>query len=224
MIYYKGNMDSAILNQKMIEGQIKPLGNINKSILDAFLAIPRDNFVPKDIHKLSYLEKHLDLKNKRFLLKSTLIAKIISFADIRSKDVVLVIGSSTGYSSAVLSQIAETVISIEEDGELITFSEDSVKKKEIDNIVFLHKSFTDGCPEHGLFSRIIIEGAIESKPKNILDQLDDNGKLIVIYKKDNDICEIGEYTKIKNSINYKFLSSCDAPLLNSFNKKYTFKF
>ena len=223
MIYYKDSMDSNSLNKKMIEGQIKPLGNINKTILDAFLSVPRDSFVPKDLNIFSYLEKHLELKNQRFLLKSSLIAKIISCADIRPEDAVLVIGSSTGYSSAVLSKVAETVISIEENQDLISFSENSIKKSEIDNVIFIKKDLADGCPEHGLFSRIIIEGAIESKPKNILDQLEDNGKLIVIYKKDN-ICEVGEYTKIRGNFNYKFLFNCEAPLLNSFNKNVTFSF
>ena len=216
-------MDSNSLNKKMIEGQIKPLGNINKMILDAFLSVPRESFVPKDLSNFSYLEKHLDLSNQRFLLKSSLIAKIISSADIRPDDAVLVIGSSTGYSSAILSKVAETVISIEEDQELVNFSEKSIKKNEIDNVVFIKKNLSDGCPEHGLFSRIIIEGAIESRPKNILDQLDENGKLIVIYKKEN-ICDVGEYTKMQDSFNYKFLFNCEAPLLSSFNKKDTFSF
>ena len=223
MIYYKEYMDSNSLNKKMIEGQIKPLGNINKTILDAFLSVPRDSFVPKDLISFSYLEKHLDLSNQRFLLKSSLIAKIISSADVRSEDAVLVIGSSTGYSSAILSKVAETVISIEEDQELVSFSELSIKKNEIDNVVFINKNLSEGCPEHGLFSRIIIEGAIESKPKNILDQLEEGGKLIVIYKIDN-ICEVGEYTKIQNDFNYKFLFNCEAPLLNSFTKNDTFSF
>jgi protein-L-isoaspartate(D-aspartate) O-methyltransferase len=134
-------------------------------ILDAFLSVPRENFVPKDLSNFSYLEKHLDLRNQRFLLKSSLIAKIISSADIRPDDAVLVIGSSTGYSSAILSKVAETVISIEEDQDLVNFSEKSIKKNEIDNVVFIKKNLSDGCPEHGLFSRIIIEGAIESRPK-----------------------------------------------------------
>ena len=154
-------MDSNSLNKKMIEGQIKPLGNISRMILDAFLSVPRENFVPKDLSNFSYLEKHLDLRNQRFLLKSSLIAKIISSADIRPEDAVLVIGSSTGYSSAILSKVAETVISIEEDQDLVNFSEKSVKKNEIDNVVFIKKNLSDGCPEHGLFSRISIEGAIE---------------------------------------------------------------
>ena len=216
-------MENNNLNKKMIEGQIKPLGNINDNILEAFSSIPRDNFVPKELQDLSYLEKHLDLKNNRFLLKASLIAKIISLADIKSNDTVLIIGSSTGYSSAILSRIAETVISIEEEENLISFSENAVQEKEIDNVVFINKKLSDGCPEHGPFSKIIIEGAIEIIPEKIIEQLDNNGKMIVIYAK-KDLCEAREYTKVKDKIGHKFLFNCEAPRLNSFDKSDSFNF
>ena len=130
---YKNCMD---LNKNMVEGQIKPLGNISKQVMDAFLSIPRDQFVPLELKNFAYLEKNIELGNDRFLLKPSLIAKIISLADFNSSDTVLIIGSSTGYSSAILSNIAETVISIEEDDQLVSFSETIVLDKKIDNVVY----------------------------------------------------------------------------------------
>ena len=125
---YKNCMD---LNKNMVEGQIKPLGNISKQVMDAFLSIPRDQFVPLELKNFAYLEKNIELGNDRFLLKPSLIAKIISLAGFNSSDTVLIIGSSTGYSSAILSNIAETVISIEEDDKLVNFSETIVLDKKI---------------------------------------------------------------------------------------------
>ena len=146
MIDYKNYMDLNHLNKNMVEGQIKPLGNISDQVLNAFISMPRDLFVPAELKNLSYLEKNIDLDNDRFLLKASLIAKIISIADFNSNDTVLIIGSSTGYSSAILSNITETVISIEEDDGLVNFSESVVMNKEIDNVVFLKKELIKGCP------------------------------------------------------------------------------
>ena len=63
---YKNRMD---LNKNMVEGQIKPLGNISKQVMDAFLSISRDQFVPLEFKNFAFLEKNIELGNDRFLLK-----------------------------------------------------------------------------------------------------------------------------------------------------------
>ena len=55
---YKNCMD---LNKNMVEGQIKPLGNISKQVMDAFLSIPRAQFVPLELKNFAYLEKNIEL-------------------------------------------------------------------------------------------------------------------------------------------------------------------
>ena len=217
---YKNCMD---LNKNMVEGQIKPLGNISKQVMDAFLSIPRDQFVPLKLKNFAYLEKNIELGNDRFLLKPSLIAKIISLADFNSSDTVLIIGSSTGYSSAILSNIAETVISIEEDDQLVNFSENIVLDKKIDNVVFLKKDLNEGCPEHGPFNKILIEGAVEDIPNYLFDQLDENGKMIAIIA-NGDLSEVREYNKVEENIGSKFLFNCEAPKLKAFNKTDSFNF
>ena len=217
---YKNCMD---LNKNMVEGQIKPLGNISKQVMDAFLSIPRDQFVPLELKNFAYLEKNIELANDRFLLKPSLIAKIISLADFNSSDTVLIIGSSTGYSSAILSNIAETVISIEEDDQLVNFSETIVLDKKIDNVVFLKKDLNEGCPEHGPFNKILIEGAVEDIPSYLFDQLDENGKMIAIIA-NGDLSEVREYNKVGENIGSKFLFNCEAPKLKAFNKTDSFNF
>ena len=223
MIDYKNYMDLNHLNRNMVEGQIKPLGNISDQVLNAFMSMPRDLFVPAELKNLSYLEKNIDLDNDRFLLKASLIAKIISIADFNSNDTVLIIGSSTGYSSAILSNITETVISIEEDDGLVNFSESVVMNKEIDNVVFLKKELNKGCPEHGPFNKILIEGSIESVPDNLFQQLDENGKMIAMIE-NGDLSEVREFNKVGDNIGSKFLFSCEAPKLNAFNKTDSFNF
>ena len=217
---YKNCMD---LNKNMVEGQIKPLGNISKQVMDAFLSTPRDQFVPLELKNFAYLEKNIELGNDRFLLKPSLIAKIISLAGLNSSDTVLIIGSSTGYSSAILSNIAETVISIEEDDQLVNFSETIVLDKKIDNVVFLKKDLNEGCPEHGPFNKILIEGAVEDIPSYLFDQLDENGKMIAIIA-NGDLSEVREYNKVGENIGSKFLFNCEAPKLKAFNKTDSFNF
>ncbi len=216
-------MDSHSLNKKMVEGQIKPIGGMQKNVLDAFNSINRDDFVPKNLKGNSFSERNLFLKRDRFVLKANLIAKIISVLNISNEENVLVIGSSTGYSSAVISRIAETVISIEEDKELLVFSEEAVKKNGIDNIVFINNAMIEGCPEQGPFNAIIIEGAIDEVPLKILNQLEHNGRLIAMVN-NNGISNVIEYQKKNDTFTDRFIFSCSAPKLKSFDKRKSFSF
>tara|TARA_B100000965_G_scaffold396655_1_gene411912 strand:- start:488 stop:1138 length:651 start_codon:yes stop_codon:yes gene_type:complete len=216
-------MDSHSLNKKMVEGQIKPIGGMQKNVLDAFNSINRDDFVPKNLKGNSFSERNLFLKRDRFVLKANLIAKIISVLNISNEENVLVIGSSTGYSSAVISRIAETVISIEEDKELLVFSEEAVKKNGIDNIVFINNAMIEGCPEQGPFNAIIIEGTIDEVPLKILNQLEHNGRLIAMVN-NNGISNVIEYQKKNDTFTDRFIFSCSAPKLKSFDKRKSFSF
>ena len=216
-------MDSHLLNKKMVEGQIKPIGGMQKNILDAFNSINRDDFVPLNLKDNSFSERNLFLKRDRFVLKANLLAKIISALNISNEENVLVIGSSTGYSSAVISRIAETVISIEEDKELLDFSEEAVRKNGIDNVVFINNAMKEGCSEQGPFNAIIIEGAIDEVPPKILNQLDHNGRLIAMIN-DNGISNAIEYQKKNNTFTERFLFNCSAPKLKSFDKRKSFSF
>tara|TARA_B100001029_G_scaffold175177_1_gene176288 strand:+ start:648 stop:1298 length:651 start_codon:yes stop_codon:yes gene_type:complete len=216
-------MDSKLLNKNMIEGQIKPIGGIKKNILEAFNSIDRIDFVPQSFKKSSYSEKNLFIKRDRFVLKANLIARIISALSISSEENVLVIGSSTGYTSAIISKLAETVISIEEDQDLLDFSEEALRKNGIDNIVIINNSMIEGCSEQGPFNAIIIEGAVDEVPLKILNQLDDDGRLIAMIS-DNGICNVIEYKKRNKSFTNRFLFSCTAPKLRCFDKRKSFSF
>ena len=216
-------MDSHLLNKNMIEGQIKPIGGMQKNILQAFSSVNRDDFVPQNLKENCYSEKNLFLKRDRFVLKANLIAKIISALNISNEENVLVIGSSTGYSSAIISRLAETVISIEEDQELLDFSEEAIKKNGIDNIVFINNAMIEGCSEQGPFNAIIIEGAIDEVPAKILNQLEDNGRLIAMVN-DNGISNVIEYQKKNDTFTDRFIFSCSAPKLKSFDKRKSFSF
>ncbi len=216
-------MDSNLLNKNMIEGQIKHIGGMKENIINAFNEIRRDDFVPQELKGNSYIEKNLFLKSDRFILKENLIAKIISALDISNNENVLIIGSSTGYSSAIISRLAETVISIEEDQELLNFSEEAIKKNGIDNVVFINNSMIEGCSEQGPFNAIIIEGSIDEVPLKILDQLDFNGRLIAMIN-DQEVSKVIQYQKKNNAFTERFLFSCSAPKLKSFDKRKSFSF
>ena len=216
-------MRETLLNKNMVKGQIKPINGMSEKLLSVFYSLDRNDFMPETIKKMSYIEKNIILKNKRTILKPGLIAKIALNIDLKSNENVLILGASTGYLSAILSHQAETVIVVEEDEKLLRNAEDAVKKNSINNVVFVKSEIAKGYSDQSPFNAIIIEGAIQEVPNNILEQLDEEGRMLAIIQEE-DLCTAKLFTKNKNSIIVKNLFNCFVPALDIFKKKNSFSF
>ena len=216
-------MEETILNKNMVEGQIKPINGMNEQLLSAFYSLDRNDFMPDAVKSMSYIEKNITLENNRTILKPDLIGKIALHINLKINENVLVLGSSTGYLSAILSYLAETVIVVEEEEKLITNSENAVKKNNINNVVFIKNQISRGCTDHSPFDAIIIEGAVQEVPTNILEQLDDTGRLLAIIQEEG-VCSARLFSRNGSTFIEKKLFNCSLPALNVFKKKNTFSF
>ena len=216
-------MDAHLENTAMVLGQIKPLSNISQNILEALYGIDRKDYTPIELRDFSYIEKNIHIGKNRYLLKPAITAKLLSALEVEGTETILIISSTTGYSAALASKIAETVICIEEDGDLLDFSEKIAIANSMNNIVFIKNELNKGYPDQGPYTCILIEGAIEEEPKLILDQLADGGRLVTILN-DNENGSAIKYSKINGQITSQFLFSMDAPVLESFKKSKKFNF
>ena len=216
-------MDAHLENTAMVLGQIKPLSNISQNILEALYGIDRKDYTPIELRDFSYIEKNIHIGKNRYLLKPAITAKLLSALEVEGTETILIISSTTGYSAALASKIAETVICIEEDGDLLDFSEKIAIANSMNNIVFIKNELNKGYPDQGPYTCILIEGAIEEEPKLIIDQLADGGRLVTILN-DNENGSAIKYSKINGQITSQFLFSMDAPVLESFKKSKKFNF
>ena len=216
-------MAEATLNKNMIEGQIKPINGMSEELLSTFYSLDRNDFMPEAMKQMSYVEKNIILQNKRTILKPSLIAQIALSINLKAHENVLILGATTGYLSAILSYQAETVIVVEENDSLLNSSENAIKKNNINNVVFIKNEIAKGYNEQSPFNAIIIEGAIQEVPGNILNQLDEGGRLFAIVQ-DEEICSAKLFIKNGNSISEQKLFNCTMPVLNMFMKKNSFSF
>ena len=216
-------MDAHQENTVMVDGQIKPLSNISPNILEALYDIDRRDYIPVKLRKFSYIEKNILIGKNRYLPKAAITAKLLSALEIESTETILIISSTMGYSAALASKIAETVICIEQDTELLNLSEKIAIENSMNNIVFIKNELNKGYPDQGPYSCILIEGAVEEEPKKILDQLTEGGRLVTILNNNENGSAI-KYSRVNGQIISQFLFSMDAPLLDSFKKSKKFNF
>ena len=107
--------DYAARRTMMVDTQIRPSDVTKFPIISAMLSVPRENFVPRDKREAAYMGDNIDLGGNRTILDPRTFAKMLDALEIQPTDFVLDIGMGLGYSAAVLSQLGEAVVAVEDD-------------------------------------------------------------------------------------------------------------
>ncbi len=215
------------MRENMILSQFLP-GLIKKDdIINIFSKTSREDFLPDKFKPLAYSDTNIKVNKNRFLISPFNFAKILQVSNITKKDVVLLIGSGTGYEASILSQISATVISLEEDKNFFNLAEQNIKNLDVDNIINVYGSFKVGFAKHAPYDYIIILGCFDFLNNALFNQLANGGKLLVCERISSDIKEskLYVYSKSKNECVKRELFDLNLPrLVENKNNTNTFNF
>lgn len=207
----------------MIESQLKPNNILSEDILESFLQIKQEDFLNNDTINFSYIDDNLRIFKNRFLLRPLTFAKLLSSLNLSKQDTILEVGSSSGYTTAILCNLGKFVYSIEENNEGKENTINNLKKYNFNNFEVHHKSFREENVLDKKIDKIIINGSVNKDPKNFLNLLKDNGILVCILKS-NYNSNIFLYKKINNQFEKIKLSNVSSPLLINYIDKEEFVF
>jgi protein-L-isoaspartate(D-aspartate) O-methyltransferase len=171
--------------QKMVDGQVRPSDVTDIRIIDAMLAVPREDFVPASQRPLAYLDIDLDVsapgEAKRFLIKPVVLARMLQAAGIKATDNVLVVGCATGYSAAVVAQLAARVTATDGDPALVAKARDCLARLGSPALQFAPAMAVDGFAGNGPYDVIVLVGATEIVPTVLYSQLAPGGRLVGVF-------------------------------------------
>ena len=140
-----------------------------------------EKFVPDGKREAAYIGENFQIGQSRIMLEPRTLAKLLDALDIHKDELVLDIGSGLGYSSAIISLIAEVVIAVEDDSSLVSEAEEILSEIGVDNVVVQIGKLEDGAPEHGPYDVIILQGGVGEIPVSILKQLKNGGRIGAIF-------------------------------------------
>ncbi len=129
--------DFAARRTIMVDTQIRPSDVTKFPIIDAFLSVPRERFVPDRLRELAYVGENVELGGGRVLLEPRTLGKMLDGLDIGPDELVLDIGAAHGYSSAVISRLAEAVVALEEDAQMAGEAETALAEVSADNVAVI---------------------------------------------------------------------------------------
>jgi protein-L-isoaspartate(D-aspartate) O-methyltransferase len=166
----------------MVEGQIRTNDVTDPRITGAMIELERERFVPSSWKTLAYSDTQIPVAegSKRLMPAPIVTARLVRTADIKSTDHVLHIGCATGYGTAILAKIAHYVVALEEDVALAKAASENLSSLGIGNATVVTGPLVKGAPAKGPYDVIVIEGAVETLPDALADQLKEDGRLVAI--------------------------------------------
>ena len=205
----------------MVDTQIRPSDVTKFPILAAMLDVPREQFVPRDLRDTAYAGDRLPLGQGRAMLEPRDLAKMLDALDIQPDEMVLDVGCALGYSTAVISKMAEAVVAVEQDAGMAAEAERLLGENGSDNAAVIEGDLAAGAAKHGPYDVIAIEGGVETIPQALLDQLNDGGRIGAFFIEGSlGTCRIG--LKSGDTVSWRFDFNGLAPVLPGFAKEPEF--
>jgi protein-L-isoaspartate(D-aspartate) O-methyltransferase len=177
-------IDFVAARRIMVDSQVRTSDVTDSRLIAAMLAVPRERFLPAEQTDLAYLDFDIPAttaeagKPTRRLLKPMVFAKLLQAAEIADGDHVLDVGCAAGYSSAVLAQVAGSVVALEQDARLAELARDNLRALNMSRVEVVTGPLADGWPPQAPYDVIVLNGASEIAPKALLRQLKPGGRLV----------------------------------------------
>lgn len=213
--------DYAKARNIMVESQIRTADVTDLNILSAFRRVPRERFVPQSKMALAHGDTVIDYGDGRQLLRPRDFAKLIEAADIKSHEIVLDLACGRGYSTAVLSHLADTVVGLETDETTVNRATESLMAIDVLNAAIVVGALDKGAAQHGPFDVIIVNGAVERLSDHWFEQLSEGGRLAVILK-NGPVGRATIFTKASGAVGDRVMFDAHAPVLPEFRREPVF--
>jgi len=216
--------DFSKARQNMVDCQLRTNKVVDEALIARFETVPRELFVEESVRSIAYVDDDLPIGNGRYLVAPMVLARILQELAISPGEVVLDVGCGTGYSSAILSGLADTVVALEENQALATRANELLTELAADNAIVVEAPLSEGYATQGPYDIILVCGAIASVPSALTDQLIDGGRLAAIIDDGKGQGKVILMIKRHGAVSQRTLFDASVPRLPGFEPKMGFVF
>jgi protein-L-isoaspartate(D-aspartate) O-methyltransferase len=162
----------------MVERQLRRRGISDERVLGAMGAVPREEFVPGRRHRRAYADSALPIEEGQTISQPWIVAAICQALELKDEERVLEVGTGSGYSTAVLAQLAGEVFSIERHESLARAAQATLERLGVARIQVLVGDGSRGLPDRAPFQAIAVHATAPAPPAALLEQLAEGGRLV----------------------------------------------
>ncbi|PWR71954.1 protein-L-isoaspartate(D-aspartate) O-methyltransferase [Methanospirillum lacunae] len=172
------NKDRAEERRLMIQTQILSRGVKDQRVLKALETVPRHFFVPEEFADVAYHDHPIPIGYNQTISQPYIVARMTELLAPEEGDIILEIGTGSGYQAAVLSAMGARVISLERIAELADDARSNLQKAGVVNVSVFVSDGSLGWDEMAPYDGIIITAATPAIPSILIKQLAVNGRIV----------------------------------------------
>ncbi|HEY5943455.1 MAG TPA: protein-L-isoaspartate(D-aspartate) O-methyltransferase [Solirubrobacterales bacterium] len=172
-------MNAAAARTRMVERQLRARGIGDERVLRAMGTAPREEFVPETLRNRAYADSALPIGEEQTISQPWIVAAICQALRLRGPELVLEVGTGSGYSTMVLGLLSSHVVSIERHQALSDGAARLLRTLGIGNVELLVGDGSLGVPDRAPFDAIAVHASAPAPPPALLDQLAEGGRLVI---------------------------------------------
>ncbi len=176
-----GSEKEDLLKQKQgLADSWKAKGSFSDKVIDAFLKIPREEFIPEELEEEGYVDTPLPILRGKTISQPTTVMIMTDELELKDEDIVFEVGTGSGYQTALIAKLVPEgkIISTEILPELVSFARENLSKAGIKNAEVHEHDGSRGFGKDMKFDKIIITAACKAFPDELLKQLKTGGIII----------------------------------------------
>ncbi len=173
-------MDFNIAHFNMVARQVQTWDVLDPNILALLETTPRELFTPGAFQALASSDTFIPIGYDQVMLPPKMVGRILQALDLEKHEVILEIGTGTGYMTALLSQLVKHVVSIEIIAPLLDQARHFLIELNCHNITLEVGNGAYGFESRNPYNAIIFTGSLPYLPKVLREQLAINGRLFAV--------------------------------------------
>ena len=216
-----GNVEQARFN--MVEQQIRPWDVTEERILELMQALPREKFVPEGYMEVAYTDTDIPLVGHHCMMQPKVVARALQALNIQPTESVLEIGTGTGYTTVLLAQLSNQLVSVEIEPQLHNKAKQLVNSY-VKNVTLVLGDAALGWEQHGPYDAIFVTGSYPLDiPTPVLEQLNVGGRCFAVTGQ-GFAMKATLFTKTQAGINKEVLFETSVPALTNAPEPPRFSF
>ena len=177
-------MDLQRARFNMVEQQIRPWNVLDRSVLDAVMAVPRENFVPEQFRHLAFADMNLPIGSGQVMMQPKVEARMLQELEPEPTDRALLIGAGTGYMTALVARLVAEVQSVELRSEFVAMAQDNLTANNVSNATVTEGDGGDGWDAEFAPDCLIIAGSMPVLSDHFKTALAIGGRLVAVVGQD----------------------------------------
>jgi len=214
-------VDFQAMRHAMVASQLRTNAVNDARVVEAMAVLPREDFLPEAHRAIAYRDTLLPLAGGRQQNSPLATGRLLTVAELRATDKVLLIGAAGGYTAALLAGLVTSVVAVEAEPELAALARTALAAYA--NVELVEGPLAAGHAAEGPYDLLVVDGAAEELPAALLEQLAP-GARVVTGVLDRGVTRLATGRRTEGGFGLNDFADIECAVLPGFERLRTFQF